>query len=187
MATQQSTKTVTLSGTFSSGPSGLVPAAPTQSIEGSISNLAFPSHQRTRLTKLQISPFHLATRPTVSFPPPLIPDILLTHADGKVKLTILLGIVIPILGITLAWLLFKTVQLRFHWETEEMRRQDEAVQLSGPGGQSGDGGSGQQPVTGAELVALVATGRCPEGFEWRRNGDRYICAGGGHDVPVAEL
>jgi len=34
MATQQPTKTVILSGTFTSGPSGLVPAAPTQFIEG---------------------------------------------------------------------------------------------------------------------------------------------------------
>ncbi len=50
MATPQSTKTVTLSGTFTSGPGGLVPAAPTQPIEGKISKShSFHSHLLTAL------------------------------------------------------------------------------------------------------------------------------------------
>ncbi|PMD17193.1 hypothetical protein NA56DRAFT_648915 [Hyaloscypha hepaticicola] len=150
MATQQSTKTITLSGAFTSGPSGLVPAAPTQSIE----DLPIPFGY--------------------------------TIIHGKVKLTLILGIVVPFIGFTLLWLFFKTFQLRFHWRTEEMRKQD-AMRAT----QSARNGSGRVPVSREEQQELATTGLCPEGWEWVREGDGFRCnppdRSGTHTISAAEL
>ncbi|KAN0104727.1 hypothetical protein V8E51_010472 [Hyaloscypha variabilis] len=150
MATQQSTKTVTLSGTFISGPGGLVPAAPTQSIE----DLPIPF------------------------------GYIIIH--GKVKLTLILGIVVPFVGFTLLWLFFKTFQVRFHWRTEEIRKQDARRAT-----QSARNGSGRVLVSREEQQELAATGRCQEGWEWVREGDGFRCnppdGRGAHTISAAEL
>ncbi len=184
MATQQSTKTITLSGTFTSGPSGLVPAAPTQSIEGKISKShTFHSYL---LTALQIFPFHSATPLFVTLSSQFFLNFLLTHIDGKVKLTLILGIVVPFIGFTLLWLFFKTFQLRFHWRTEEIRKQDARRAT-----QSARNGSGRAPVSREEQQELAATGLCPEGWEWVREGDGFRCnppdRNGTHTISAAEL
>ena len=184
MATKQSTKTVTLSGTFTSGPGGLVPAAPTQSIEGKISKShTFHSYL---LTALQTFPFHSATSSFVTISSLSVPNHLLTHIDGKVKLTLILGIVVPFVGFTLLWLFFKTFQVRFHRRTEEIRKQDARRAT-----QSARNGSGRVPVSREEQQELAATGRCREGWEWVREGDGFRCnppdGRGAHTISAAEL
>ena len=104
---------------------------------------------------------------------------------------------IPVLGFTLVWLFFKTIQLRVHRKTEEMRKEDARSAIWSHQTEGGSSGQAQAqqldvvPVSREEQQELAATGRCPEGWQWEREGDGYRCkpdnGTGTHTMSAAEL